>query len=61
IKSVYTVHSVVLANIYGQVLYTKREIEEKEFSIHTACKTPGIYILKMETDNGIQTTRFTIK
>ncbi len=55
-----TINRFKVLNFVGQTMLDK-EVNETTLSISTSLYNPGIYIIKIETNNGIKTEKVTIK
>ena len=60
INSAVTVKSVKLMNYTGQIVYSNHSAAT-QFSINTSDIAAGVYMLQLETENGISTSKLIIK
>jgi hypothetical protein len=61
IKSDFTIKSIELLSFIGQSVYTRNNLDTKVVQINVSNLGSGVYFVKMNTDQGIKTTKITVK
>ena len=61
IKSDYTIKNIELLSFIGQSVYTRSNLNSKLVQIDVSSLGSGVYFVKMDTDQGIKTTKITVK
>ena len=60
IASSYEISRITIVNYVGQVVYDAEINAERSLTLNTATYDAGVYIVKIETDNGMVTKRLAI-
>jgi hypothetical protein len=60
IESTENITKITVINYVGQLVYEKKVSDETNIYLNTASYESGVYILKIETENGITAKRITI-
>jgi len=60
IESTSTIKSVELMNFIGQNVYSNKFVDNKKMQVNVSTLAPGVYFVKITTDQGIRTTKITV-
>jgi hypothetical protein len=60
IVSTSTIKSVEMMNFIGQSVYTNMVVNNKAMQVNVSTLAPGVYFVKITTDQGTRTTKITV-
>jgi hypothetical protein len=60
VKSDYTITNIEVLDYIGQAVYTRKSVGDKNVKVNVANFTPGIYFVKVTTEQGIRTVKITV-
>jgi hypothetical protein len=60
VKSDYTINRIEVLNFVGQTVYTREDVNAKASRINVATMTPGVYFVKVTTNEGNRMVKITV-
>ena len=61
VKSDYNIKSIEVLSFIGQTVYTRKNVDSKLVQVDVSSLNSGVYFVKLDTDQGIKTTKITVK
>jgi hypothetical protein len=61
VKGDLNIKGIVMMSYLGQLVYTRNNVDSKFVQIDVSSFSAGVYFLKINTDQGIKTTKITVK
>ena len=61
VKSDFNIKSIEVLSFIGQTVYTRKNVDSKLVQVDVSSLNSGVYFVKLDTDQGIKTTKITVK